>query len=357
MCIAGKWSLVLVMIFGQWCSTTMCVLAASECDMTELLQRNKRVRVIPSGEQVLQSVVEAYESKNGLIISGTSTPHNIQPDHSGSILRSDFPPMIATYVGLILEPSTRPGVLCGFVVDGGTDHRKSQSGSLCGWAFPEFQDISVQCNFPPQEYAEHYRLKPIAKLKQYGETAVEVWAVTQAACSFKSIDDLLVAEEGFWKMVGSLTKEEWEQWGQARLGTWSGPTGFNEIVFTEEVYDGRSDDNWVAIYWAHTGDFISDWSQTDKYMRKGPCCITMNAKGKWCESTSRRPVIEIANVDFVGWGAQYNSTGISEYTKMASANGANGYSGSKIFRVLPQAELCRLDCSAWNAATCVGWSM
>lgn len=156
------------------------------CDETQLLQHR-----MPGGKdesQLLAAVAEAYESKRGLIISGTGTPQDIQPDHSGSVLRSDFPPMIATYIGLIFDPSKHPEVLCSFVVDGGTDHRKSNSGSLCGWAFPQFKK-STRCDFPPEEYVQRYGLKPMADVKQYGAEAVRVWAITQASCSFTTIDD------------------------------------------------------------------------------------------------------------------------------------------------------------------------
>jgi hypothetical protein len=314
------------------------------CDETQLLQHR-----MPGGKdesQLLAAVAEAYESKRGLIISGTGTPQDIQPDHSGSVLRSDFPPMIATYIGLIFDPSKHPEVLCSFVVDGGTDHRKSNSGSLCGWAFPQFKKMSTRCDFPPEEYVQRYGLKPMADVKQYGAEAVRVWAITQASCSFTTIDDMLLAEGLFWNWVRGISKEDWDKWGQGRLGTWSGPTGFNEIVFK-----GTNEADWVAIYWAHTGDFIRDWSQTDKAMRKGPCCITVNQKGRWCDSPSSRTVIEIANLDYVGWGAQYDYTGLSAYAARAANSG-----GSNMFRILPKAELCALDCTSWDAATCDGWS-
>lgn len=294
--------------------------------------------------------MEAYESKKGLIISGTVTPQDIRPDHSGSVLRSDFPPMLATYVGLIFDPRKRPKVRCAFVVDGGTDNRMSHSGSLCGWAFPQFQNMSTTCDFPPEEYAQRYHLKPMAEVKQWGATEVLVWALTQSSCNFHSIDDMLLAEELFWRMAGDISESDWDKWGQARLGTWSGPTGFNEVVFTEDVSTDLKD--WVAIYWGHTGDFIKDWSQTDEMLRKGPCCITMNQGGKWCDSDTPL-VIEIANMDFVGFSAQYDYAGLSAYASRAFVG--NGYSGSGQFRVLPKSALCSLDCSSWTAATCDGW--
>ncbi|CAJ1351045.1 unnamed protein product [Effrenium voratum] len=355
MAISGKCGLfnMYVLIF------LLAVGVHADCDETQLLQHRGKKR---GAGQVLASIVDAYESKRGLIISGTGSPQDIHPDHSGSILRADFPPMVATYVGLIFDPSRRPKVQCAFVVDGGTDHRKSQSGSFCGWTYPEFKNMSTRCDFPPEEYAQRYQLKPKAELKQWGATAVLVWAITQSSCNFASIDEMLLAEEMFWRMAGGISKGEWDKWGQSRLGTWSGPTGFNEVVFAEEVYEVSQDysTDWVAIYWAHTGDFISDWSQTDESTRKGPCCITMNRKGQWCDLDTAQPVIEIANMDFVGWGAQYDYVGLSAYAQRAFADGNNGHSkegyrGLENFRIVPKTELCALDCSSWNATTCDGW--
>jgi len=266
---------------------------------------------------VLGRIIEAYHSRNGLIVSVTCNDEKPQEaigptvgDEVGSALRDDVPWWLFFFTwpwrgppnmdarGVIYHPSTSSDVACAYPADAESNNRLP---NRCG--LKKENPNSGRCDMPPSQYVDFE-----SKFEKYH------------TCHFDTVGEALDAQSAYW-----LNKT-----AQRENAPHTAITPYNEVVFR------KPNENVIGRFWAHIGPFRMPTKHDQM-----ACAIKREYDCSNLQQSSSIPLFEFAEIWDItkGRGGRYQ-----ELLKRGVTSKLIRRETAELIREMDPETLCAIDC-------------